>query len=92
MPIYEYRCDSCRRHFEARQPVLLRDAARCECGIRAERVFTPTSQILIPAAFGLPMDWAGTGGEGQSLSGRSQIKKPRTETLKQAFDKVKQWE
>jgi len=93
MPIYTYRCEECGEKQPQKRSVAERDAlAICfDCGGEAKRIFDPTAHLIIPAAFQLPMDWAGTGGEGQSLTGRSQIRKPRTESLREAFDAVKDW-
>ncbi len=56
MPIYEYRCPSCRQVFEMRRPISEADnTASCpQCGVASQRVVSVFAskadyKILVPA-------------------------------------------
>lgn len=98
MPRYDYTCSHCGTAFEAYRPVAERLYAACPaCPHEAERVFTPTRYLVVPAHFKLmisdtlpdPDDKAGW--ENRGTGNNSQVTRPRTPSLREAFDKVKDW-
>ena len=47
MPVYEYCCHSCKKHFECIQRITDEPKATCpECGGKAKRVISQTSFVL----------------------------------------------
>ena len=97
MPIYTYKCFHCGLLSERRQSVGERNRPiPCECGQPAGRIFEPRSiQIQTPEHFRhlqsdfLPDAGDTAGWEARQTSSNSHA--PRRQTLKEAFDAVKQW-
>lgn len=96
MPLYSYACAHCGLQFEARQSVEQREMSPClYCAYMARKVFTPTPYIQVPEHFRhsqadfLP-DASDTAGWEARQSG-STAHAPKTKTLKEAFEEVKQW-
>ena len=47
MPIYEYECQACKKHFEYTQKIADAPMTRCEaCGGALEKVISPSGFIL----------------------------------------------
>lgn len=102
MPTYTYQCSNphCQQIEDQRRPVLGRNIARvcdvCNWGL-LKRVFTPTVNLIVPGHFMLDKDWAmpekgDPAWENMSPAGaRGGIHTQRTPSLKDEFDKVKQW-
>lgn len=59
MPLYTYQCSKCDQEEDIYASVAARDEVRwnCECGGNYARKFTPSSQVLIPARFGVTRGW-----------------------------------
>lgn len=59
MPIYTYRCEECGLDQDLYAPAERRDETRIcrHCDGDAERVFTPTANIVVPTAFGMRKNW-----------------------------------
>ena len=46
MPIYEYRCDKCKRKIELFQKISDPPAEKCECGGKLRKLISNSSFIL----------------------------------------------
>lgn len=98
MPTFEYRCEECGYQFDKVTTVALRDCMACpHCDGITERIFTPTANLIVPGHFMLDKDWAmpekgDPAWANMSPAGaRGGIHSQRTPTLRDEFDKVKNW-
>jgi putative FmdB family regulatory protein len=91
VPLYTYRCDRCRAEFDRRTSVGWRDTVLCcrvcEEGL-AKRVFIPTANITIPAAFGVfQRDLTPPREAMEYLGNDSQSHAPKQESLEQFLER-----
>lgn len=98
MPIYTYKCDNCGQEMGRRRSVEDRNVPeKCFCGYPASRYFEPGAvQIQVPEHFRhLQGDFLPGAGDTEAWDARqgtgSTSHAPRQQTLKEAFDEVKQW-
>lgn len=93
MPLYEYKCWDCGQKRVARRPVDQRDEplwcdADGEVLGRMDRIFTPTTTITIPAAFGVNQrDFAPPREAREYLGNDSQSHAPRQESFEKFLER-----
>ena len=69
MPIYSYRCDSCRHEFELRQSFKDKPLAACPvCGEEARRLFCPVPIVFKGPGFYTTDSRAGSGAKASDSS------------------------
>lgn len=88
MPIYEYNCKSCKKHFEVLQKISDKPLATCpDCGKPVKRLISQTSFTL--KGGGWYKDGYTSTGKGATSSGTAKetVKKSETKTEKKASDK-----
>jgi putative FmdB family regulatory protein len=91
VPLYTYRCDRCGDVSERRSPVGLRNTVWvckvCDEGL-AQRLFVPTANITIPAAFGVfQRDLTPPREAMEYLGNDSQSHAPKQESLEQFLER-----
>lgn len=98
MPTYEYRCEECGLKFDKTVRVAQRNCVACpSCDGITERLFTLSISIVIPGHFMLDRTWAepppgDPAWANMSPAGaRGGIHTQRTPSLKDEFEKVKNW-
>ena len=51
MPIYEYKCEKCKKIFELFQKVADKPLHKCDCGGKAVRIFHPPGIVFKGSGF-----------------------------------------
>ncbi len=84
MPVYEYECGRCRRHFELKQSFDAETVSSCpECQSVARRVLLPVGIVFKGSGFYTTDNREGGGGQiGEE--------RPKSETTKGAADTAKE--